>query len=196
MLAVELLVDCCRKTQGYEILVTLHTNVRTSSAKAVHQAKVVRERHSPTQHNCFRPNWIAGAILRRFFAARFHQTELFPLDAVLLLPESIQVDYDTRKDHKGPAKIASLANKQLAKNCRLAMQALDQTEWFSEVFHESWLNGLVIDDWHSSWIPELSEWFEIVIFYPQVKTFIPDQARTLEPLAVVFQLLLISQHVS
>jgi hypothetical protein len=89
-----------------------------------------------------------------------------------------------------------LANKQLAKNCRLAMQALDQTEWFSEVFHESWLNGLVIDDWHSSWIPELSEWFEIVIFYPQVKTFIPDQARTLEPLAVVFQLLLISQHVS
>ena len=54
--AVELLVDCCRKTQGYEILVTLHTNVRTSSAKAVHQAKVVRERHSPTQHNCFRPN--------------------------------------------------------------------------------------------------------------------------------------------
>lgn len=77
--AVELLVDCCRKTQGYEILVTLHTNVRTSSAKAVHQAKVFRKRHGPTQHNCFRPNWIAGAILRRFFAARFHQTELFPL---------------------------------------------------------------------------------------------------------------------
>ena len=103
------------------------------------------------------PTELHGQFCVAFSPQGFTKQNCSHFDAVLLLPESIQVDYDTRKDHKGPAKNASLANKQLAKNCRLAMQALDQTEWFSEGFHESWLNGLVIDDWHSSWIPELSE---------------------------------------